>query len=91
MPKVRVNARTNVSFALKLEAEGLRRTFANLKTKGVSSDKIKMLIELKRKADGLAAQADLLTKNGKADAKVVNAKAAKALEFFYENLLRYSN
>jgi len=90
MPKVRVNTRTNVSSALKLEAERLRTTFANLRAKGVSSNTIRRLIELKKKADKLRAQANLLTKNRKVDAKVVSEKAKKASEFFYKNLLRYS-
>jgi len=92
-PKVskgRVISKSKVISALKLEADRLKNTFANLRAKGVPQEKINMLIQLKKKANELSMQADSLARKNDPNARVVNAKAAKALEFFYENLLRFT-
>ena len=75
--------------AARLEVERLQKTFANFQEKGVPIKDIKMLIDLKKKADNLSLQANSLTRKKHPNAKVANAKAASAVEFFYQNLLKY--
>ena len=88
-PLVKVLPKAKAVSAARLEAQRLQKTFANLRAKGVLEREIKYLVELKKKADNLSREADSLTRKKDPGAKVANAEAASAVEFFYQNLLRH--